>query len=55
MRNCVIQKNYYAVNACLKNLVEILRITKFDFLEYYVSRGGWLWVRFIVVLREGRE
>ena len=54
MRNCVIYKNYYAVNACLNNLVEILRITKFDFLEYYVSIEGWLLVRFIVVLREGR-
>ena len=29
-------KNYNAINACLKNLVEILRITKFGFLEYYV-------------------
>ena len=43
LNKCVIVsyiKNCNAINACRKNLVEILRITKFGFLEYYVSKRG---------------
>ena len=63
LNKCVIVsyiKNYNAITACLRNLVEIL-ITKFGFLEQNLAfwsitfqKGVWLWVRFIAFFERGR-